>query len=409
VELETHADGDGLVLVAEQVRELGGTERLVQAVATRYPQAPLVAADFATTNVPEGHPNELLARARLIRVGRRRRHFLAPLYALRLRRVTMPEARVVLSFVHTGWAGALPAPAGARRVFYAAGLPKSLYGASETYLRDYPTLLRPLGRAALPLLRATNRRLFASTDRLLTNSQASAVALQQVYGLAADVIYPPVRTQFFTPAATPKTHFLAVARLVGHKQLELAVEAFRGLDEELVVAGGGGYLGRLRAAAPPNVRFVGFVSDEELRELYRGAHALVCPSVEEFGIVMAEAHACGVPVIARADGGALEIVEDGVTGYLVDATAEAFAAAVRRIRTRPLDPEACRRSVERFDEERFLEEIDRVLAEERALADASDSLRPAEALRGGAAAAPPAPPLPLPTPAPAPLSMTLRR
>jgi glycosyltransferase involved in cell wall biosynthesis len=402
-----HADGEGLLLLAEQVRELGGTERLVQAVAERYPRARLVAADFATTNLPDGHSNPLLERAELVRVGDRRRHFLAPIYARRLSRVELPPAQLVLSFVHAGWAAALPVPPGTRHVSYTAGLPKSLYGGARIYMQDYPAVARPLVSAALPLLRRAHRRAMGRAERLLTNSRVSAEALRRVYGLDAEVVHPPVRTGFFTPAPAPKRHFLAVARVVGHKHLDLAVEAFRGLEQTLVVAGGGDHLDALRASAPPNVRFTGFVSDEELRDLYRGAHALVCPSVEEFGIVMAEAHACGVPVVAPRAGGALEIVDHGVTGLLVPApTVQSLAAALIELPSRRLDAEACRRSALRFAEERFLAQIDRILAQEWELAN--DERRRRGALPGVAAAPLPGSPPPALVHATAPLPRPAR-
>ena len=119
-----------------------------------------------------------------------------------------------------------------------------------------------------------------------------------MYGRGAEVVHPPVRTHFFTPAARRRRHFLAVGRLVPQKQLDDLVDAFRDLDETLVIAGRGPWMDRLRARAPANVRLAGWVDDSALRELYRRSRALVCPSVEEFGIVMAEAHACGIPVIA---------------------------------------------------------------------------------------------------------------
>jgi glycosyltransferase involved in cell wall biosynthesis len=127
----------------------------------------------------------------------------------------------------------------------------------------------------------------------------------------------------------------------------------------VVVAGSGPQLDALRARAGPHARFTGWVSDEQLRELYRSAVALVCPSVEEFGIVMAEAHACGTPVVAPRAGGALDIVQDGVTGRLVDDhSAHGLGVALREV---PQNTAACRRSGERFGEQRFVRRLDEVL------------------------------------------------
>ena len=108
------------------------------------------------------------------------------------------------------------------------------------------------------------------------------------------------------------------------------------------------------------MEFLGRATDEDVRELYRGATAVLLPGEEDFGIVPVEAQACGRPVIALARGGALETVVDGETGVLVDSTApDAWADAMRRVRDgvdsgRAFDPARIRAHAEQFSRERFL-------------------------------------------------------
>ena len=98
------------------------------------------------------------------------------------------------------------------------------------------------------------------------------------------------------------------------------------------------------------------MDDDALRELYRGARALVFPANEDFGIVMAEAQACGTPVIALAEGGALDIVEDGTTGWLIRRqSVEDLRAAVGRAAVEQLDEATIRAGAERFSRARFRE------------------------------------------------------
>jgi len=346
--------GRHLTIVLEQAAEQGGTERVVELVLRRHPDARVLSPDFRTTNVPVDSAPWWLERVEPFALrAPRRRPLWAPRYARRIARAPLPASTdLLLTFSGHGWALAAAAPPGVPHVSYLTGLPRSLYGEAARYRSAEPPLLRPALRAAQPLLRAQHARLVRRIDRVLTNSRASARALAAAYGVDAQVVHPPVRTEFFTAASRPRRFALVVARLVAHKRVELAVEAARVAGLPIVVAGSGPQLERLRAQSGPHARFTGWVSDEQLRELYRGAVALVCPSVEEFGIVMAEAHACGTPVVAPRAGGALDIVDDGVTGRLVEeSTARGFAAGLRGVSQ---DEEACRRSGARFGEERFI-------------------------------------------------------
>ena len=362
-------DGTRVAIVAEQFYEHGGTERVIDALLRRHPEAMVLAPRFSDQGVAKG------SRADGRRVtttwrGRHCWHYLGPLYARRMRQLEPPQAKLVVSMVSHGWGSAVALPPGARQLVYFAGPSGALYTRSRDYLRASPWPLRPLARAALPALRRHYQRSFRAADRVIANSSWVAAAFAQEHGYRPEVIHPPVRTDFFTPAAGEREQLLFVGRQVQHKRIADLVEAFRTLEQRLVVVGDGPLLPALRRAAPPNVQFRGSVEDEELRELYRASAALIHPSVEEFGIVMAEAHACGTPVIAPRAGGALEIVDDGRTGLLLDRVEPAsIAAAVEELGRRSFDWAACRSSAERFSERIFGERFDRVLAEEFDRAD----------------------------------------
>jgi len=148
-------------------------------------------------------------------------------------------------------------------------------------------------------------------------------------------------------------HFLWAGRLVAYKRPDLAVEAARLSGEQLVIVGSGPERARLEPTAPPNVRFVGHVPDDELHRLMGAAHALVFPGEEDFGIAPVEALAAGTPVIAYGAGGALDYVEPEVNGLLcAEQDAAAFAGAMKEARTADWDTARVRRSAERFTVER---------------------------------------------------------
>jgi glycosyltransferase involved in cell wall biosynthesis len=116
-------------------------------------------------------------------------------------------------------------------------------------------------------------------------------------------------------------------------------------------------------------RYVGEVTGRPKWDLYAGARALLFPIAwaEPFGLVMIEAMAAGTPVVATRMGSVGEVVEDGVTGCLVEPPGdlESFVAATRAALT--LSPAACRTRVERhFSAEKMVDDYVRVY--ERVLA-----------------------------------------
>ena len=110
--------------------------------------------------------------------------------------------------------------------------------------------------------------------------------------------------------------------------------------------------------------WVGRVSDEEIRDEYRRAAAVLLPGEEDFGIVPVEAQACGRPVVALARGGALETVRDGETGVLYpEATADSLATALQRVRVTPFDASAIRLHAEQFSRARHIDGLKAVIAD----------------------------------------------
>ncbi len=113
-------------------------------------------------------------------------------------------------------------------------------------------------------------------------------------------------------------------------------------DIPLRLAGDGPSKGAWESLAPANARFAGVLRGPEMADFYRGARFLVVPSrwFEMCPLVILEAMANGLPVIASNIGGLPELVDDGVTGLLFEpAEAEDLAAKMRRLWE---DPDMCR-------------------------------------------------------------------
>jgi glycosyltransferase involved in cell wall biosynthesis len=174
-------------------------------------------------------------------------------------------------------------------------------------------------------------------------------------------VYPPVDTDFYRPAGRLRPSapgFLVVSALVPYKRVDVAIEACRKAGVALRVAGDGPELQRLQQLGGNDVEFVGWKSDEEIRTLYQDATAVLLPGVEDFGMVPVEAQACGTPVVALNEGGAVESVIDGSTGVLVtQGSPDALADGIRRTLGLTFDPAVLRANALRFSRQRFLTEF----------------------------------------------------
>jgi glycosyltransferase involved in cell wall biosynthesis len=149
---------------------------------------------------------------------------------------------------------------------------------------------------------------------------------------------------------------LSVGHLITRKAHDLVIQALRSLPEmDLVVIGDGPEREALGALAQESgvgerVRFVGPVAQEELRDYYSAADALVLASSREgWANVLLESMACGTPVVASRAGGSPEVVAAPDAGVLLaERTPEAVAEGVRRLFARYPDRAATRRYAEKF-------------------------------------------------------------
>ena len=212
----------------------------------------------------------------------------------------------------------------------------------------------------LAALRRQDAATAAGVDRFVAISRHVARRIEDFYGRDAAVAYPPVDLARCTPGDRPGEggFDLVVSALVPYKRIDLAVRVYSRNRWPLKVVGAGGCLDALRREAGPTVEFLGRLPDPEVVALYRACRLLVFPGEEDYGIVPLEAQACGRPVVAFGRGGALETVEEGVSGlFFAEQTEDALEDAVSRAAAVRWDPAAIRRNAEKFGPEPFLEAV----------------------------------------------------
>jgi glycosyltransferase involved in cell wall biosynthesis len=153
----------------------------------------------------------------------------------------------------------------------------------------------------------------------------------------AGVVHHGIDAGRYALNARPGDHVAFLGRMTDQKRPDTAIRVARAAGVPLrlggtVDVGNPGYFERaVRPLLGPDAVYVGPVDDAGKAELLGSARALLFPIdwPEPFGLVMIEAMACGTPVIAWDRGSVPEIVEDGVTGFVVASEAEAVAALGR--------------------------------------------------------------------------------
>jgi glycosyltransferase involved in cell wall biosynthesis len=354
--------GPRVTIAHEWLVSYAGSERCVEEMLALYPDATLLTTIVDPARVPVTLRHAKPSPLQWLPGAAHHHEWLVPLMPLAWRLGPRPlDVDVVISSSHA-CAKAVRTPAAVPHICYCHTPMRYAWDFAAERSR-FPIAVRPLAQAGMAWFRRWDRESARHVTRFVANSTAVAERIWRAYGRAADVIHPPVRTDFFTPGAQPPgNYFLFVGRMVGYKRAEVAAAAFDGQPHRLVMVGERPRRSGLSAHVPDNVELVGHVDDAELRELYRSAIALVHPGAEDFGIGMAEAQACGTPVIAPAAGGALDIVEPGRTGWLVEnGDAYAWRQAISRAAAEQLDRSEIARSAARFSAARFRSEIKAVV------------------------------------------------
>jgi glycosyltransferase involved in cell wall biosynthesis len=358
-----------VVLVHDWITGMRGGEKCLEVFCRRWPDAHLytllhkrgsVCADIEERPV---HTSFLQLLPQVARYYR----FLLPLMPAAISSLRLPQCDLVLSHSHCVAKSVRP-PRGVPHVCYCFTPMRYAWHMREAYFgtQQKPSLKARLRDALLGHMRQWD---LATADRVthyVAISRTVQLRIEECFGRDSTVIYPPVDTDYYSPAPVAREDFyLAVSALAPYKRLDLAVETCRRLGRRLVVIGSGQDATRIRALAGPPVELLGWQSDEVIREHMRRCRALLFPGEEDFGIVPVEAMACGAPVIAFGRGGATETVvplggRQAPTGmWFNEQTVDCLAATLEHFEkcAADFDPAKARNQALRFNQRRFAEEF----------------------------------------------------
>jgi len=266
------------------------------------------------------------------------------------------DTDLVVSFSHCVAKGVKPPP-GVPHVCYCFTPMRYAWHQREQYFRD-AGLKAKLRDSLLSRIREWDKRTATNVTHFIAISETIRTRIRECYDRDSVVIHPPVDTEFYTPANVSREDFyLVVSALAPYKRFDLAIEACKKLQRQLVVIGTGQDAAKLKQAGGENVQFLGWQSDEVIRDHYRRCRAVLFPAEEDFGIVPVEAQACGAPVIAFGRGGATETVTSESGVFFEEQNTDSMVSAMEQFEKMTFDTSLTRQNAERFNTARYEREL----------------------------------------------------
>jgi len=345
-----------IAIVHDWLISLGGAERVLLELHRIFPSAPIYTLLADPVFLKKHLPYAKVVTSNLDRFpfARSLRRTLALAMPMAVESFDLSEYDAVLSSSVFFAKGLILKPR-TRHVCYCYSPTRQLWDRTHQSAPGF------IGTAVKQVLRIWDRQAAERVDRFIAISAHVQERIRRYYGRQADVVYPPLSLEDANPGRTSDGgYFLIVSRLFPHKNIEVAVDAFNKLGSRLVIVGDGPLREKLERAVRRNITFVGSQSDDELLEWYRHARALIMPQEEDFGLTPLEIMQFGKPVLALRRGGALETVQERISGeFFDDPIPEALADGVKRLNEKlsSYDPETIKASVRRFSRNDFERQI----------------------------------------------------
>lgn len=320
-----------VAIAHDSFTQLGGAERIVEALHQMFPEAPVFTLVF-DVKFREKYKSWDIRTSGLqtLYSALGRLQYLLPLTPWGVDSLNFDGFDVVISS-SSGFVKNIRVPKNCIHINYCHTPTRFLWSEPDYVNQEVSWLIRPLVKLILTRLKKWDYNGAQRVTHFLANSKEVQARIKKYYNRDSTIIYPFIDTEFWyqvqsSPPAKEeypapaggggikKDYFLLAGRLQAHKRNDLIIEIFNDLNIPLHVVGTGRQENYLRSIGQSNIKFLGRVSDEQLRDEYSGAKGFIYPQLEDFGLMPLEAAACGTATLAYGKGGALETIVPGVTG-----------------------------------------------------------------------------------------------
>ena len=366
-----------VALIHDHLAQDGGAEKVLQAFAEMFPQAPIYTLLSDRDNVEKNYPGRKIDTSIIQKLPGGVKHYqwYMPFMPMAVEFFDLSQFDLVLSDSASFAKGVITRPE-TLHIDYCHAPTRYLWSDTHQYINElkYNKFFKKIISLVLNYIRLWDRSAADRVDVFITNSETVRRRVQKYYRRESTVIYPPVAVDFYnlSPAhfdakLKAENYFLIGCRLAPYKRVDIAIAAFKRMPEKkLKVFGSGVDSERLKkiAAGASNIEFLGRVNNASLAKLYRNTLAFIHPQEEDFGITVVEAMACGTPVIAYRKGGALETIIENQTGiFFTEQTSAAVKKAVENFNQNNFDEKIIRAQAEKFSTDNFKKSISKFIEE----------------------------------------------
>lgn len=363
-----------VAIVCEFLTVMGGAERVVYALHEAFPDAPIYTAIYDETRALPEFKNLDIRTTWLQKFPKKLRNMykLFPTLQVRaFRDLDLSEFDIIITSSYLN-ANQVQKTRKNQVVISYCHTPARYYWSHYEAYKKNPGFgkLDPLIRLLIPIFVPHQRKLdyeaAQNVDVFIANSTETQKRIKKYYGKPSTVVHPFADINRFEPARIRGDYYMTMGRQLPYKRYDLVVAACTRLGIPLKVFGNGPAHDALVKLAGPTVQFYtdrfGDASDAELEKSLNHAKGWIYAAEEDFGIVQVEALAAGAPVITYGKAGALDIIEDGISGVLFyEQTVDTVAAAIKKAEQATFLPGTLRRKAKRFDKGLFITKIRKIV------------------------------------------------
>lgn len=359
-----------VAIVCDWLTNVGGAEKVLLAVHEMYPSAPIYTSQYNPKGI-DWFKDADVRTGRLQKIPSKLRRVIPMMRQKYFDNLDLSEYDLVIS-VTGAEAKSVKCGPNTTHICYCHVPTQYYWQMYDEYVKNPGFgLLNPIVRVGFKaFVKPLKKADFSGAQKpnyFVTISSYAADMIKKYYKREATVIAPPVETDKFPVVKnTTREGFVNFSRQVSWKRQDLAIKACIKAGKKLTIIGDGPEHKNLVKAANGSdlITFKPFLDSEGLAQELAHAEAFIFPSMEPFGIAPVEALSAGCPVIAYAQGGAVDYIKDGINGLLFEQqTVTSLEKAIRVFDGSKYDRNVITKSAQDFDIKNFKKKLQKFIDE----------------------------------------------